>query len=432
MDRVAAFLAEKTPRRFIALAAFAGVLYLFRDLALLLVFFVTFERALGWGSRALAERTGIGRKKALLLLVASVIAVFGIAAWLGIGKTIHTIAQAKDTFPDRLAELRENPLLEKVQDQFGGTEKIIEGMKHYSGNALSAASAIGHFFVYVLIGFILALVYVLEEEELASFWTRVDPRSLGGTLGRWLGHVADATIVTVQLQFVVAGFNTVTTLPVLLILGVQHIGPLMLLVFTSALVPVIGNIVAGTVLSLLAYQAKGWLGVGIFVALTFILHKIESYYLSPRLTARHVKIPGFLLIVSLLLCEHKFGFVGLFLSFPILFIAGRIRGEFREEDAVVTAAGSPLVLTDSPDQLPGHHHDVYDDAEKPTGIELERARIPLDSVRPGALEPEPAHEPKAQPPPPAPPPPKLPAPKSAKVEPPNVEPAKSQPPDKIA
>jgi predicted PurR-regulated permease PerM len=383
MDRVAAFLSEKTPRRFMALAAFVALLCLFRHLALLLVFFVTFERLLGWGARTIAARTGMGRKKAVLLLVVVIAGVLGAGTWLGVGKTIRTVAAVQDSFPDRLAELKENPLVAKVQEQIGGTEKIVEGIKHYAGDAISAASAIGHFFVYVLIGFILALVYTLEEEELAHFWERVDTRSLFGTLGRWLGHVADSTIVTVQLQLVVAAFNTVTTLPVLLVLGVQHVGALMLLIFTSALVPVIGNIVSGAVLCLLAYQAKGWLGVGIFVALTFILHKVESYYLSPRLTARHVKIPGFLLIVSLLACEHLFGFTGLFLSFPILFVASRIRGEFQEEDAIVSSAGSPIVLTDSPDQLPGHHDDVYGDAEKPTGFELERARIPLDSVRPG-------------------------------------------------
>jgi hypothetical protein len=180
-------------------------------------------------------------------------------------------------------------------------------------------------------------------------------------------------------------------LPVLLILGVPHAGALMLLVFVSAFVPVIGNVVSGGVLCLFAFQAQGWLGVGIFVALTFILHKVESYYLSPRLTSRHVKIPGFLLIVSLLLCEHLFGFTGLFLSFPILFVAGRIRGEFLEEDAVVSSATSPLMLSDSPDQLPGHHHDAYRDDEAPTGLELERARVPLDSVRPAA----PSKPPKA-------------------------------------
>jgi predicted PurR-regulated permease PerM len=394
MDRVAAFLAEKTPRRFMAIAAFLAVLYLFRHLALLLVFFVTFERMLGWGSENLARHTGLGRKKSVLVLMLGFVALLGAGLWAGIGKTIRTVAAVQDTFPDRLAELRENPLLAKVQEQIGGTEKIVDGIKHYGGDAISAASAIGHFFVYVLIGFILALVFVLERDELRDFWERVDRRSMSGTLGRWLGHVADSTIVTVQLQFVVAAFNTITTLPLLLILGVPHVGALMLLVFTSAFVPVIGNIVSGAVLCLFAFQAKGWLGVGIFVGLTFVLHKVESYYLSPRLTSRHVKIPGFLLIVSLLLCEHLFGFTGLFLSFPILFVAGRIRGEFLEEDAVVSSTTSPLMLSDSPDQLPGHHHDVYEDAEKPTGFELERAHIPLDSVRPPAPSDAPPPKPK--------------------------------------
>jgi predicted PurR-regulated permease PerM len=381
MDRVAAFLSEKTPRRFMAVAAFIGTLYLFRHLALLLIFFVTFERALGWGSRAIAKRTGLSRKKSILALVVALVALLGLGAWAGIGKTIRTVTAIEDSFPERLEELKSNPLLEKLQEQVGGTEKIIEELKHNAGDALSAASAIGHFFVYLLIGFILALVYTLEEEELAAWWERVDTRSVGGTIGRWFGHLADSTIVTVQLQFVVAAFNTVTTLPVLLLLGVHHVAPLMVLVFASALVPVIGNIISGTVLALMAYQAKGWLGVGVFVALTFILHKVESYYLSPRLTARHVKIPGFLLIVSLLLCEHLFGFKGLFLSFPILFVAGRIRGEFLEEDAVTNVAGSPIVLSDSPDQLPGHHDDVEDTG--PTGFELERAPIPRGGMRPG-------------------------------------------------
>jgi len=235
----------------------------------------------------------------------------------------------------------------------------------------------------VLIGFILAFVYTLEKEELDVWWERVDTRSVAGTIGRWMGHVADSTIVTVQLQLVVAGFNTVTTLPVLLLLGVRHVGPLMALVFVSALVPVVGNIVSGTVLGLLAYQAQGWLGVGIFAGLTFVLHKVESYYLSPRLTARHVKMPGFLLIVSLLLCEHVFGFTGLFLSFPILFVAGRIRGEFLEEDAVVSSATSPIVLSDSPDQLPGRDDPPAKEADAPTGFELETSPLRLDRVRSG-------------------------------------------------
>lgn len=386
-DRIAAFFSEKTPRRFVAIATLIGTLYLFRHLAVLLVFFVAFERTFGFGSRVLESRTGLSRKKGVFVTLVVMLAALGGLTFLGATKTLQTVTHLQDALPEKLDELRENPLAPRVLEHFGGTEAIIDGVKHYAGDALSAASAVGHFFIYVLIGFILALVFRLEEEEIAVFWNKVDARSLFGTLGRWLKHVADATIVTVQLQLIVAAFNTVTTLPVLLVLGVPHVGTLMLLVFVSALVPVIGNVVSGVVLSAFAYQSKGWLGVGIFVTLTFVLHKIESYYLSPRLTARHVKIPGFLLIVSLLACEHLFGFAGLFLSFPILFVAGRVRSEFLEEDAIIT--GGPIILSDDPTQIPRTLSDrptlLVPEPGRASGIELATDGPPI----PLATEPPP-------------------------------------------
>jgi predicted PurR-regulated permease PerM len=391
MDRVADFFAERTPRRFVALAAFLALLYVFRHLAILLVFFVTFERALGWSATALSARTGLRRKKSLLLVLAAIAAVLGVLAWLGIGKTIRLFASMQEDFPERLAQLREHPLVVRVEEQIGGMDKLVESAKHYSGSAISAATAIGHFVVHIVMGFVLALVYVLEKDELDAFWSRVDRRSLAGTLARWLGHVADATVVTVQLQLIVAACNTAMTLPVLLIIGVPNVGALMLLIFVSALVPVIGNIVSGVVLSLLAYQQKGWLGVGIFVGLTFVLHKIESYYLSPRLTARHVKMPGFLLIVSLIACEHVFGFKGLFLSFPILFVAGRIRADFLEEDR--DAASSPIDRSDDPRQLPLAPRTIPPAPPGPSGVELD---APPRSARPST--PPPSTPPRSAPP----------------------------------
>ena len=386
MDRVADFFSQRTPRRLLALFAFGTVIYLFRHLAILLVFFVTFERALGWSARTLSGRTGLSRKKCVLIVLAVIAAVLGVLAWLGIGKTVRTFTAMQETFPERLAQLREHPLVVRLEEQIGGMEKLVECAKHYSGSAITAANAVGHFVIHVVMGFILALVYVLEEDELAAFWSRVDRRSITGTLAKWLGHVADATVVTVQLQLIVAACNTLMTLPVLLIIGVPNVGALMLLIFVSALVPVIGNIVSGVTLSLLAYQQKGWLGVGLFVGLTFILHKIESYYLNPRLTARHVKMPGFLLIVSLIACEHLFGFKGLFLSFPILFVAGRIRTDFLEEDT--GSASSPLDLTDDPGQLATSRRSLAPISA--SGVELDTTRVRPAVVRPNAETPEPS------------------------------------------
>ena len=68
------------------------------------------------------------------------------------------------------------------------------------------------------------------------------------------------------------------------------------------------------VMAAVAYTHRGLVGVAVFFVSTFLLHKIESYYLSPRLTAKHVKLPGFVIVTSLVLFEHAFGLVGLFMD----------------------------------------------------------------------------------------------------------------------
>jgi predicted PurR-regulated permease PerM len=113
-----------------------------------------------------------------------------------------------------------------------------------------------------------------------------------------------------------------------------------MLILVSGLLPVVGNFLAGAVLCFVAYETRGLWAVGVMLGVTFVLHKIESYYLTPRLAAQHVKLPGLILVLSLLVFEETFGFVGLFLSFPTLYIATRIHREWTTEDkSAVPAAG---------------------------------------------------------------------------------------------
>jgi predicted PurR-regulated permease PerM len=340
MDRVGDFFQEKTVRRIAAVALFVGALALFHPLILLFVFFVAFERGLGAASQALAARTKLSRRRSVLVVVAAVVVVLGGAIALGAGRVARAIIRAKDHFPQHLAELRESPLYLRAKEHFPDAERVMGSAQAHAQEAIRVVAELGHILAYATIGMILAVVFHLEKEELSEFRSKLDERTLFATVVRWFEHASDAVGVTIQLQLVVAAFNTVTTLPVLLFLGVPHVVPLMILVFFAALIPVVGNFISGAVLSLFAFHTKGWLGVGIFLVLTFVLHKIEAYYLNPRLTARHVRLPGFVIIISLLAFEHLFGFAGLFLSFPFLFVAGRIRAEWKAEDAAEKSPAS--------------------------------------------------------------------------------------------
>lgn len=333
VDRVGDFFREKTVRRATAVGIFLFALWLFRPLLLMLVFFVAFERALGFLSDALTRRAKLGPRAAVVVSALSVVALALGALGFGAERVAKAIVHARDGFPERLAAIRASPIFSSVREHIPDAEHLTKNLEQHAQDAMHVAAALGHTLAYATIGLILAVVFLLERHQIDEFRRTLHPHSLVGTLVRWFEHTSEAIAVTLQLQLIVAVFNTVTTLPVLLALGIPHVVPLMILVFVAALVPVVGNFVSGAILSLLAFQSKGVWGVAVFLTLTFVLHKIEAYYLNPRLTSRHVRLPGFVLILSLLAFEHLFGFAGLFLSFPFLFVAGRVIAEWRASDA---------------------------------------------------------------------------------------------------
>ncbi len=179
-------------------------------------------------------------------------------------------------------------------------------------------------------GLILAVVFLAEGAKLEAWREAMPEDSTPRILLRYFSYLCDAVSITAQLQVIVALVNTLITLPVLLVMGLPSVPALMAFLFAMGLIPVVGGVVSGAVMGTLAFVHKGPAGVAVFFVSTFVLHKIESYYLSPRLTARHVNLPSFVIITSLILFEHTFGLVGLFLSFPALYVAARIRESWRD------------------------------------------------------------------------------------------------------
>jgi predicted PurR-regulated permease PerM len=327
------FFRERTARKLLSIAIFLALIVLFREMFALVAMFVAAQAAFSGATHFVQARTKWPRKRSIFAVLATFLVMLGGAVALGATRSLHYMRHARQVFPETLREMEENEIVKRVREHLPDSSKLAERAKEYSEAALHTVSMIGHLAMFALIAVILAIIYTLEEHELHELHDKIDPKSLMGTVLRWLGYVAEAIRITIQLQLVVAAVNTALTLPVLLILGIHHIPSLMILIFVSGLIPVVGNIVSGAVLSLLAYQAKGFVGIGVLVVLTFVLHKIEAYYLNPRLTSKHVHLPGFAIVVSLLCWEHLLGFVGLFVSFPFLFVASKIRGEMinREE-----------------------------------------------------------------------------------------------------
>lgn len=321
-------------RRLIGVALFLGLLWVFRSLAPVLICFVVFERGLGWASAQLAHRTKIHKKGMIAALLALGGGLLVWASIVLINRLLPFLQQVRTEGRGWVETVANATLVRKVQDLLHlDTETLTSAAKTYALTAVGVVTTSAYLLIFLFLGFVLALLYLFEKEDVDGWVAGVSARSVGGTLMRWLGYVAEAIAITVRLQVVVAVVNAVLTLPILIGLGLPKIPLLFTMVLVCGLLPVVGNVISGVVLCIVAYDAKGMLGVGIFLGVTFLLGKIESYYLSPRLTAQHVKLPGIVLVVSLLLFETVFGFWGLFLSFPALYVASRIANEWKLEEA---------------------------------------------------------------------------------------------------
>ena len=180
---------------------------------------------------------------ALLLLAA-----LGAGTAIGMGSGIHLADNLRRTLPDRIAAVRETALFHRVQEHLPDVETIVENARHYASGALGWLSALGHILLYAVIGFILAVVYLVEKEEIDEFVRKVDARSLPGTMLRWFGHVADAMVVTLQFRWWWRRATPFTLPLIVFVIGTQHAAALGLMIFLSALIPVVGNF-SGAVLA---------------------------------------------------------------------------------------------------------------------------------------------------------------------------------------
>ena len=339
-------------KRLIALALFFALLIGFRHLALLFVTFVVLSRGLGFlGARA-GRLIGHSEHRGIVAVLLLLVGLLGLGIWGGVhagGRFYAQIIMLGEGKP--LAELLMS-LQEDVLRRLPPWVPMdgLEGLKHKVPELIDPAMnylrATGRTLLQVLIGLILAVLYLLDREPVDALMRDVPDEGITGHLRRYLGYLCEAVVITITLQVLVALINTLLTLPVLWALGLPHKVAFTVLIFVSSLVPVVGNLVSGAVLIVASYVYKGPVAVGIFLVTTFILHKIEAYFLNPRLAARHVKLPALVLIISLILFEHMFGIIGLFLSFPALYVGLNVLRDMRraieisEEKAVSGAAGA--------------------------------------------------------------------------------------------
>lgn len=336
-------------RRALALALMLGILGAFRHLALLFVAFVIFAHALGFLGAQAGRLSGGPPRRGVLIVILLLLTLVGLGVFASVRLGSHAYVRLLEgkALAERVADLQADLL--RRAPAWLPLDDIREKAPGLLEPAIVYVRATGQILLQLLIGLILGVVYLLDRGAVDELLAAPPPESVPGLLRRYFGYLGEAVLITIQLQLLVALVNTVLTVPILLLLRLPHLAGFTAVIFFSSLVPVVGNLASGAVLIAASYLYKGLLGVVLFLASTFVLHKIEAYYLNPRLTSRHVHLPALVLIISLILFEHVFGLVGLFLSFPALYVGIKIGQDWKGVLApAAPAAAAEVAAVDPP------------------------------------------------------------------------------------
>ncbi|MDA3914361.1 hypothetical protein [Oleiagrimonas sp.] len=193
----------------------------------------------------------------------------------------------------------------------------MQWLQTHAGTLQLAGKEAARVLVHILIGLVLGAIIALSH---------VRPNGEGGPLAEILatraGRLADAfhdiVFSQVKISLVNTAFTTVFLFGALPLFGV-HLPlakTLVLVTFVAGLLPVIGNLISNTLITVVALSVS--LGTGI-AALVFLvgIHKLE-YFLNASIVGTRIRARAWELLVAMLVMEAAFGLPGLVVA-PIYY-----------------------------------------------------------------------------------------------------------------
>lgn len=264
-----------------------------------------------------------------------------IGPWLG-----SAVTEASTALPTLVKDIVAHPWMQRLLPWLPAEAEIVGAMQEHWNIGLSWAMVATKTVVLLVAGALVAIVAVREDATIGAWKDTFAPTSGVRTLWRWWGYALSGVEVMLTTQVLVASVNAILTLPLLYLVGLPQIPTLTALVFVASLIPVIGNIAMGLILALVALGSQGGGAAMAITGLTFVLHKVESYWINPRLAAPRIGVPSLLVIMALVVWERLLGFSGVFLAIPSLVLIQHLRTEWQQVSA--SQAEPPLSATPAP------------------------------------------------------------------------------------
>ena len=268
-------------------------------------------------------RRGLRRGLSVLLVLVAVIGVLTLFVIAVVPVISDQIGQITRNAPGWLDDLQTNKQAQKLDDQFDIIAKAQEyiqdgefGQKVFGG-ALGVGLRVLSALTNSLIVIVLMIYFLASLPSIKHAAYSLAPASSRPRVSDLGDRIIRATGAYVAGAFLVALFAGISTLIFSFIVGLgDYAFALGFVVGLFSLIPVVGAVVSGVIMTLLALTISPTVAL---VALVYYLayQQFESYVIYPRIMKKSVDLPGSVTVVAALVGGSLMGVIGALLAVPV-------------------------------------------------------------------------------------------------------------------
>jgi predicted PurR-regulated permease PerM len=268
---------------------------------------------------------GMSRGSAVLTTLLGFLVVCGLLGWMIVPPIIDQVTSLVNNAPTYVDNVQHSRWFMELNHRWHISDKVLTDLRgnlnqktvtSVMGGLLGAGKVFAHAIEATFTIGVLTIYFVVVMPRAKTAFFSLVPRArrprvvfLGEEISRRVGGY-------ILGQLCVAAVNAVFAWIILTVLGLPYPAMLATLIGLLALVPIVGTLIGGVLMTLVALSSS-WVDAVIVLGYYVGYHLFETYVLSPRVMRRAVEVPPVITIIAVIGGGALFGIVGALLAIPV-------------------------------------------------------------------------------------------------------------------
>lgn len=272
-------------------------------------------------------RWGLPRAWAIPVVAITIFGTFTLLIWNVVPSLAIETAKFVESAPAFISGFSDLDFVQTIDRQFDGAiSSGLDRVGSFLGDAKNWPGMLGGFvqvglsifngFFGAIIIIILSIYFMSSLDRLKGWSASLVPASRREKFAFISDQIADAIGRYVMGQVLIGSIAATASLIMMAILGIPYALVLAGIVFLLGLIPLVGPVIAATIVSLVALSVSPT--TAIIAAIYFVIYmQIEAYVISPRIMSKAVSVPGAVVVVAALAGGVLLGVLGALVAIPV-------------------------------------------------------------------------------------------------------------------